>query len=263
MKRKSYYLPVFLLCLLFTFLLYFFGRFGIFGFLQSSIQQVFFPLDTLIFSAVHTQSSKPTEIDMLKAENLQLRKDLAQMQLVKSDNAALRDQFQAPPPSSRQLIPATVVGMPGVMPNISFPETLIFNKGKNDGVQLGQVVVSRNTVVGQVTNMSLHFATVLLISAKESSFPVKTSGTNAIGVVKGQGSGEMILDNVVLSDTLKINDTVVTSGNQNVSGAGYPPDLLVGKIVSVDKNPANLFQKARVVPFVVFDRLATVFLLTK
>lgn len=69
----------------------------------------------------------------------------------------------------------------------------------------------------------------------------------------------MILDNVLLSETLKVGDVVLTNGDIDQNGKGLPPDLIVGKITSVDKNPSALFQKADVVSFVDFSKLSTLF----
>jgi cell shape-determining protein MreC len=68
--------------------------------------------------------------------------------------------------------------------------------------------------------------------------------TQALGVAKGQGGGGIILDDVVLSDTLQKGDLVLTKGDIDSHGIGIPPDLIVGEITSVSKFPSDLFQKA-------------------
>ncbi len=263
MKQKVSIFPIFLATLAVSLLILFIGRFGFLSFLEGSVQETFFPLDTFIFSTIYHSTVQPNQLDLLKMENNQLQQKIAQMQTLKDDNLALRDQFQTPNPPARYLLPARVVGMPGVIPNVSFPETIIIDRGSVDNVRRGETVVVENMIVGQVATVTMHFAIVDLISAHNSSFAVRIPATGAIGVARGQGNGGIILDDVVLSDTLRENDNVVTQGSQDVLGSGYPANLLVGKIVGIDKNPSSLFQTARIMPLLQFDRLTTVFLLNK
>jgi rod shape-determining protein MreC len=92
-----------------------------------------------------------------------------------------------------------------------------------------------------------------------SLFTAKTLNTQAQGVVKGQGGGGVVLDNVVLSESLKKDDLVLTNGDINTQNSGFPPDLTVGKIISVSKNPSDLFQKADIQPLIDLESLEKVF----
>ena len=67
--------------------------------------------------------------------------------------------------------------------------------------------------------------------------------------------------NFVLSDKFEKGDVVVTKGNIDEQGNGIPPDLIVGKIISVHKNPSALFQTAEIESLVNVSRLDTVFIL--
>ena len=63
----------------------------------------------------------------------------------------------------------------------------------------------------------------------------------------------------MLSDSLKKDDLVLTKGDVNAQNVGFPPDLTVGKIASVSKNPSDLFQKAEIQPLVDLSNLEKVF----
>jgi rod shape-determining protein MreC len=256
MHEKTYFLPVFVMCLVFVFFIVFLGRFGVLGFFTNSVQNVFFPFGQLLHSQSVISSST---VESLQKENANLRKQLVDIHALQADNAALRDQFETTVPSTNTLLPVQVVGMGNAIPNISFPENIIIHAGKKERVNSGNVVIVKNEVVGSVAAVSDHYSVVQLVSSKQSSFPAITSASQAIGVAKGNGNGDIILDNVLLSQYLQVNDTVVTKGNQDIQGKGFPPDLLIGKIVSVDKNPSSLFQKARILPLISFDQLTTVF----
>lgn len=257
MQQRTYFFPVFLVTICFILLVIFAGQSGIFGFFTNSVQSIFFPLGAWS----HAKTAVSSKEEALQKENDQLREELAAKSTLEADNKALRDQFETLSPSSKNLLPVAVVGMPSVIPNVSFPEAMIIHAGLDDGISVGSVVVYKNQLVGTVTSLQSHFATVTLLTAKKSSLAIKDQASQAPGVLKGQGSGELIVDNVLLSDTITVGDTIVTMGGQNESGKGMLPDLIVGKVISIEKNPSNLFQKARLEIGVPLNRLTTVFVI--
>lgn len=199
----------------------------------------------------------------LSQENAALRSQLLNTTKLQQDNTALRDQFALLSHASQTLLPSYIIGMPGFFPGLASPEDFILDVGKKDGVATGDSVVSRANLLGIIIKTSDHAALVQLVTNKATSFTAKTVGSNVQGVLTGQGNGIMVLGNVLLSQTLTVGDTVVTSGSQNLSGQGFAPNLLVGKITSVAKNPSSLYQSASVVPLIPFANLSLVFVQIK
>lgn len=262
MRRGSFVFPIFLFCLSLSLFFMLLASKGLLQFITDSIDMSLFPLSSLV-RQIHLPQAALTDLDKLKQENARLASEVAMQNQLKQDNAALRDQFDTTTIASKTLLPVHIVGMPNVIPNISFPESLIIDAGVKESVTKDRTILIKDNAIGITTNASDHYANVQLITSRQSSFSVKSSQSGAIGVAKGQGNGEIIMDNILLSDTISIGDTVVTLGNQNQSGSGYPPNLIVGKVVSIEKNPSSLFQKARVVPFLHLDHLSTVFVVEK
>jgi len=194
-------------------------------------------------------------------ENILLRTELAKMNLLQADNASLRDQFQTSSPLQSQLLPSTIVGMPSFLPGFSMPEEYVIHAGKKDKVEINYPIIYKDNFIGKVVDLQDNFSKVLLVSNKNTSFTAKTAQTEATGIVRGMGNGRIIFDNVLLSDSLKVGDMVVTGGDVSLNGKGFPPGLIIGKITSVERNPSNLFQKASVLPLVDFSRLINVFVL--
>jgi rod shape-determining protein MreC len=178
------------------------------------------------------------------------------------DNKALRDQFETKKPISTNLIPAVVIGAPGFIPGITVPENYTLDKGEIDGVKVGDAVIYQENLVGRIIKTTQFLSKVQTITNTASSFTAKTLETNALGVVKGQGGGNLILDNVVLSDNLKVGDIVLSKGEVDVSGNGFVPDLVAGEIIAVSKNPSDLFQSAKVNSHVDFSRIDKVFVVS-
>jgi rod shape-determining protein MreC len=253
----SYFLVFFILSLL----VFGAAKTGFLNPFSSFIKDIFSPVQALTHGAFNkvTGFGNNAQIEELKAQNLVLVQKLIDQNKLIGDNKALRDQFQTVSPKSPSLIPADVVGAPGFIPGLSTVESLILNRGTNDGVKRGDAVVYENNLVGEVTQATANLSSVTLLTNSASLFTAKTLNTQAQGVVKGQGGGELILDNVVLSDSLKKDDLVLTKGDINAQNSGFPPDLTVGKIISVSKNPSDLFQKADIQPLVNFSKLEKVF----
>lgn len=196
-----------------------------------------------------------------KEVNMLLTTKLVDEQKLQKENAALLDQFQTAKPRSSNLLPARIVGALDFIPGVTTPSSFILDKGKKDNVNVGYAVVFKNNLVGSIVKVSSYLSKVDLVTNVSSSFTAKTIN-GALGVIKGSGRG-MTLDNVLLSENIKPQEIVLTSGDINLNGTGYPPDLIVGKIQSIDKNPSSLFQRAKLESLINFPKLSTVFIVNK
>jgi rod shape-determining protein MreC len=262
--RKKNFVEVFLVFFMLSLIVFGAAKIGLLRPFESFFAEILSPfqaMTTVAFSKI-TSFSSNSQIQSLKQQNSELTKKLVDQSSLIADNKALSDQFQTQTPKSQSLIPAEIVASPGFIPGISVPETLILDKGEADGVKIGQAVVYQNNLVGKISKISSTLSSAMLITNSSSSFTVTTLTTQSLGVIKGQGGGEMILDNVVLSDTLQKQDLVLTKGDINLSGSGFPPDLVVGKITSISKNPSDLFQKASIASLIDVSKLNKVFILT-
>jgi rod shape-determining protein MreC len=260
MQKKSftsYFLVFFVLSLL----LISASKIGLLNPVDSFFKTIFSPIQSVTYQvfAAFTNLGQNSEIQFLKSQNLALTKQLIDQNKLIGDNKALRDQFQTADPKSQNLLSADVVGAPGFMPGFSVAESLILNRGTNDGIKVGDAVVYQNNLVGKITQTSASISSVILVSNSSSQFIAQTSETKARGVVKGEGGGELILDNVVLSNSLKKGDFVLTADDINAQNIGLSSNLIVGRIISVSKNPSDLFQKAEIQSLIDFNKLTKVF----
>lgn len=258
MKRKTSFLPVFLavafLCV-FILILSLSGQLKFLSFLEKptaamqSLSYNFFQKLPFI--------SEDARIKKLEDENLELLSRVADFEKLKKENAALSDQFQTSYLQSVQLLRAGIIGAPSFVPGVSAPDIFIIDKGQKDNLKIGMAVVVKNNLIGVISQTSANLSKVNLINNSAFSFTAKTQN-GAVGLVRG-GGGNLILDNILLSENTMKGELVLTKGDINSDGIGIPPDLIVGKITSVEKNPSALFQKAKVESFVNFARLSLVF----
>lgn len=252
MQRAKSLLPVFLILLVVSLLIFFFFQ----GFLMKPLQSVTLPVQSWLFA----QFSQPSTANQgseeeVRNENNALRAQIAKLQELERDNKALRDQFQSSNEGSQSLLPAKVIGI-----NES---QMLIDKGQEDNVQVGDIIIVKDNLLGKVEKISPRVSVIRLVTHPSTSFTAITSKTAAIGVVKAQGGDSITIENVVLSDKLEKDDLIKTKGDVDEKGGGYPPDLVVGKIVSVNKKASNLFQSAKVKSFINFSTVRTVFVITE
>lgn len=256
MPKRENFLPAFLIFFVLSLIIFKFCDTPIIRNFTFLGEKVIAPLSKISLDLFNSPKNffKNNEIEKLKEENRTLLlKTINQTELQKENNA-LKDQFKTTYPKSQNLMPAKIVGRPD--------QNLVLDKGSKDNVIVGQAVVFENNLIGKISFVSQSLSKVLLASDSNSSFSVKISQTNILGVVKGTGDGEMIMGNVLLSENLKISDTVLTTGDLDVNGLGYPADLVVGKVESIDKKSASLFQSARIKSLIEISKLSTVFIIT-
>jgi rod shape-determining protein MreC len=264
MQRRGNLFPVFVLFLILSILLIVFSTTGFLRGLTGPFEQLAIPLQrsTLgMFQSFNTKSDTG-DLSKLRTENTKLIAQLSKQKELEKENQALRDQFQTESPSSLHLLPAQVIGMVSLVPGDTSLDEITIDKGKRDGVHAGSVVIFKDNVVGKITQASEHIATVDLITHKGTLFTAETVKTSTLGIITSRGNNEVVLDNVVLSDKLENGDIVITKGNVDKNGSGYPPHLVVGKIASVNKKASALFQAAEIQSLVDFEKLSMVFVIT-
>jgi rod shape-determining protein MreC len=251
----------FLIVLFISLLLIILSSFGLLNGATSLLSKITFPVQKSFYSAFGRAfgPSDSLKIKNLQAENLALNEKILDQTKLQEDIKALRDQFAVSNPNSTNLLQANVLGMPIFVPNVSMPETLVIDKGEDDGLRLGQAVVFKDNLVGKIAKLTANKSTVNLITYPDFTFTAKILNSKTEGVVKGLGGGEMILDNVLLSDSLKTSETVLTKGNLTIENSGFPADLIVGKITAVNKVPSALFQTAGIKSLIDLSKLETVF----
>ncbi|OGH10271.1 MAG: hypothetical protein A2152_01685 [Candidatus Levybacteria bacterium RBG_16_35_6] len=261
MQKGKKYLSIFIVFLILSAIIFGLSKTGIFSYPASFVSSAFSPVQSRFLH--FTIGIKSFDNRNLKEENLMLLSQMSDYQKLKEQNKSLLDQFQTSSPKSPSLLPADVIGAPSFIPGLSAPENLIINKGLKDNVKVGQAVIFKNNLIGKVEKVNQNISQVMLITNSNSSLTVVTGNEkNILGVLNGEGSGEMVLDNVLLSENLKNGDLVFTKGDVNLNLEGIPPDLIIGKIISVEKRPSALFQKAQIQGLIDITKLSTVFIVS-
>ena len=208
-------------------------------------------------TAVAELEALRTRVDLLERENEELRS-------VQGEYERLLALFEVT--SNRPNQEPVIASVVGQGPNPLFRD-LIIDRGSNDGIRVGMPVESARGLVGQVFATTPNSAQVALITDASSNIPVRLSQSRSVGVLTGGGVGGLMqLRWLDLEAQLFPNEVVLTAGlqgqtSEEVIANRFPPDVVVGRVVEVVRNDAELYQEAIVQAAVDFDSLETVFVI--
>ncbi len=138
--------------------------------------------------------------------------------------------------------------------------SLVVDRGSADGVKKDMVVVSDAGVVGRIDAVGPHTSDVLLILDQEGAAGAVVVASGTQGVVEGNKEDPGMLRMIDLPYDAKLTpgQAVVTSG----LGGIFPGDLPIGEISEFDSSGGELDKYALVSPYVDFDRLEDLFIIT-
>ena len=135
--------------------------------------------------------------------------------------------------------------------------TATLDRGTSQGITEGMAVLARAGVVGRVVAASPNASRVLLLEDPASGVDAIVQRSRARGILEGGSGGRFHLKYIKPAEELRIGDTVVTSGFDQI----FPRGIALGEIVALRSAPDGLFQTAEVLPAVDFGKLAEVLVL--
>ena len=195
------------------------------------------------------------QIEQLEAENDALRRQLEEVREVQAENQILRDYFNyASLNPTLERVLATVIAR-DTSPSF---QSLIIDRGTDDGIFVGMPVESTRGLVGVIYRADARSSQVLLLTDNISSVAARLRESRPTGNLHGGGlGGTLNMDWISLETSVTIGDLVVTSG----IGGKFPPDMPIGRVIEVQRIEADLFQRAVVQPAVDFADLEAVFVI--
>ncbi len=164
-----------------------------------------------------------TEIVLTAAMHAELRSQVAELQ---RENQGLRQLLGFQQDFRSEALPAQVVGRAAD----NWWHQITLGQGRRQGVNVGDIVMAPGGLVGRVDAVTAHTSRTLLISDPTSRVGVLLSRTRAMGILRGQGTTQAVMEFFDRTPTVQIGDAVVTSG----LGSLYPAGLVVGQVRSVD-----------------------------
>jgi len=199
-----------------------------------------------------------SEISGLKEQNAELADKLRQSRIdkneyeeLKAENEILKKQLGFKEQvKEKELVPAKIISREPT----TFLDNIIINKGSNDGITVGLVVVSNGALVGRINNVFCNQSKVILITSKDSVIQAMLQKNRDLGILRGGLSG-VTLENIPQDVEVSEKESVVTSG----LGGGAEQGILIGEITGQRSSKAEIFKVLNVQPVVDFSKLEIVF----
>jgi rod shape-determining protein MreC len=202
------------------------------------------------FSTVLEARVLSNKYKAVQEQNVELRAEVAQKALLLEENKKLREQIGSPQVDQFKMAPAKVV---------SKEREIIVVYDSKAQVAKDVSVVYKNNFVGKVKNATNRSARIVLATDPELSSPVEII-TGQDTLVKGTLHGEFGTGIVV--DRIE-QDAKIEKGNLVViaKAPGLPAGVVVGEVREIYKKESDLFQKVKVISYIDFERLDTVFII--
>jgi len=221
---------------------------------QHSLSTAFFNIRDF-FTAPRNLQELIQRNNQLEAQVAQLEAEVVTLQEQASEADALRALLGAArqQPENSYLV-AQVIGRD----TNPFLHYLILDQGSDAGIRRGMPVVNEKGLVGRITEVSATASKVQLIIDPNSVINARIQESRAEGILQGQSTGTLQMIYIPQDVTVTVGEIVVTSG----LGGGFPPEILVGRVISVHRRDYELYQTAVIEPRNDFSRLEMVLIIT-
>lgn len=191
--------------------------------------------------------SSQAQVTTLQRQIVQLRSELSSARLAQSEEGQLRRLLQLSGRGGYRIVAANVIAA-----SPAYERTVTIDAGAADGIKPNETVLNGTGLVGTVTAVSAHSATVLLVTDAAATVGVRLAGTGQIGAVTGTGhsganAGLLRLQVFDASAVLHQGEQLVTFGS--VRGRPYVPGVPVGVIARLMPSSNSLTKLALVRPY--------------
>jgi rod shape-determining protein MreC len=238
----------FLLIFLF-FLILFFANFFWGEKIKNSIFKALSPLQSFLWQKFHFLYFLPQKISEirnlekenqnLKKENLELKSEIERLKEEKKECDFLKSDRTNTFQNFEYLIAKIVT-------KTTDSDSFLINKGKNEGVFEGQIVLGKEKVLfGKIEKVYENFSKLRLISSKNFKLLVRKEDSEKDLLLEGRGNLELILNFVPKEINLEPGQKIFTSPSQT----DFPAQILVGEIKEVIKKETLPYYQAKIKPY--------------
>jgi rod shape-determining protein MreC len=199
------------------------------------------------------------ENSRLKQEVNQLRQQALQGESAQRQNRDLRAQLRF---IDSPLFPGdySAVNTRIISWATEFDQQVMIAAGSDSGIVQDTPIVTRDGLVGRVTDVTGSGAQVTLLTDENSAVPARDEKTGAIGLVRhGQGEGSLLLDFVRKESNVQKGDVIVTAGTRSSKYPSlFPGGIQIGVVTSVGQSDTALYKQIQIQPYVDFSTLDAV-----
>lgn len=199
------------------------------------------------------------ENERLKAENNALKAENRSSEEYIKENERLKELLRL----KENMVGESVLAARVISVDFdNFSQTIMINRGSEDGISIDNVVTSAAGVVGRVSDVGSGWARVTTLLSPNNSMGVRVSRTGDVAVCEGEPAAakKNLLKLCYISGSAQLieGDIIETSG----LGGIYPPGLICGRISEIKKDNSGTVDYAAVEPGVDFSKLYEVLVIT-
>jgi len=196
------------------------------------------------------------EIERLRSENAELRvalagadQRIAELAEAARENESLRQLLGISRALEMTTLPVRIISRD---PS-NFAWEVGIDAGAGDGIREGMPVVANaggaGALAGTVVAVTDDTARVRFVVDTRSTVIGVIQSSRALGEVRGQAGGQLVMSNLPITDAVVVGDTVVSAGlTVGDLASRYPGGLLIGTVQAVEEDPNALTQTAFVRP---------------
>jgi rod shape-determining protein MreC len=196
------------------------------------------------------------EIDRLRGENAELRvalagaqQRIAELTEAARENAELRQLLGITRALDMDFLPVRIISRD---PS-NFAWEVGVDAGTADGLRLGMPVVANadgaGALAGTVVGVTDDTARIRFIVDTRSVVVALDQASRALGEVRGQAGGQLVMTGVPVTDLVTAGDTIISAGlTFGDEASRYPGGLLIGTVQAVEPDANGLTQTAFVRP---------------
>ncbi len=197
-------------------------------------------------SSINSYFNLKSENEKLINENLQLKKMESKYRFTQINEDTLNSINSA----------TVIVNSVNKSKNI-----IIIDKGELDNINLEMGVISSEGVVGIVKSVTNNYASIISLLNTDLKLNAILKNSSTIGSVTWDGLNARILklNDIPLSSSLKVGDTVVTGGMSFYFPKGVP----IGRIINYDNNSLEGYYEIDIEAFNDFSSLSNLYILNR
>ena len=191
-------------------------------------------------------------VDAIETENIELRREIEALKKELSIDYVLTDY---------DYLNATVISR-----NIGYwYNTLTIDKGTNNGISEGMVVVNSTGLIGKIIKTTTFTAEIRLITTSDTNNKISVSISNGNGKINGlinrydYENNFLEVEGISNTEEVKVGDYVYTSG----LGGVFPSGILIGTVESITTDEYDLAKIINVKPSTDFNDINYVAILKR
>lgn len=176
-------------------------------------------------------------VDAIETENIELRREIDALKKELNIDHVLTDY---------DYLNATVISR-----NIGYwYNTLTIDKGTNNGISEGMVVVNSTGLIGKIIKTTTFTSEVRLITTSDTNNKISVSISNGNGKINGlinrydYENNFLEIEGISNTEEVKVGDYVYTSG----LGGVFPSGILIGTVESITTDEYDLAKIINVKP---------------